>query len=739
MAIFAQETNPSFWDNAVLDEFVIPFGDWFKQVVFWTDLNLGRLFQWIELPFAFLFNLILEAKFMGVPWPDWWPAKFLELRADDEEAYLDFGFGLQELPWWIVIAGFFLVALFVRNIKVATFVAFALTICGLLGTSFWDETTKTIGMVFVAVALCAIIGVPLGVACGRIDGLWSVVRPTLDAMQVVHPFVYMLPAIFFFGIGEVASTMVTMVFALPPIVRLTNLGVRQVPEDVVEASRAFGAPESRVLFDVQLPLSRVAIMTGLNQTLLLAFSMLGIAALMSAGGLGKLLLLALNNQQKELAASAGLAFFLVAVALDRMSQPESGDTSFWQRIGAAWTNRRTPENLLPDPDDAPAKATLSTGPDVVEALTARERMGFPIAAAGAVIALVSLFLTWSQGSVIPSHSRQADLDLDIASSGLDATGGSWYGYVVALCGVLALLSALNTWLRPGRGSRLFKPDVGLVTGGGVLGAAVAFLLVHPDINAVASKSIGGWIALVGGALIVLGYGLAAINAPYGPHSPLPGGIQWGRVIGCSVALAFLVLGSFSYWSSDTRGGTLMTPEIEAEIDRLREEAAGDPVKAAANAQEISNLVNSARASDLVQRNGFQEEGPGLGPLAIALGVLGLALALPGAGLFGRVEEHQQRFFNGLVGAVGFAIMALATGWIGSLARATDPGYVSGLGSFLVFCAGFIIFSSARGVLTQFFRRKVHKIDTSRGHTEETLFEAGIAEDELVGAAAGGAQ
>ena len=132
-------------------------------------------------------------------------------------------------------------------------------------------------MVFVAVLLCAIVGIPLGIACGRIDAVWNVVRPVLDAMQVVHAFVYMLPVIFFWSIGVVPGTMVTMVFALPPLIRLTNLGIRQVPEEVVEASRAFGATELRVLTDVQLPLARPALMTGLNQTLLMSIAMIGIA------------------------------------------------------------------------------------------------------------------------------------------------------------------------------------------------------------------------------------------------------------------------------------------------------------------------------------------------------------------------------------------------------------------------------------------------------------------------------
>ena len=150
-------------------------------------------------------------------------------------------------------------------------------------------------------------------------------------MQVIHAFVYLLPFIYFWGVGRVAATMATMVFALPPLIRLTNLGIRQVPEDVVEASRAYGAPERRVLMDVQLPLARPAIMTGVNQTLLLAFSMLGIAAILGAGGLGSLLFRALGQQDVSLAAASGLAFFILAVILDRISQTEGTQGGMFSR------------------------------------------------------------------------------------------------------------------------------------------------------------------------------------------------------------------------------------------------------------------------------------------------------------------------------------------------------------------------------------------------------------------------
>ena len=183
-----------------------------------------------------------------------------------------------------------------RNLTVAVGAAAGLVVCGLLGNQYWEETARTIGLILVAVLLCVIIGIPLGILAGRVDGAWSVLRPTLDAMQVIHSFVYLFRSSTSGASAPSRATMATMIFALPPLIRLTNLGIRQVPEDVVEAARAYGAPERRVLLDVQLPLARPAIMTGINQTLLLAFSMLGVAAIMGAGGLGRLLFRAIGQQ-----------------------------------------------------------------------------------------------------------------------------------------------------------------------------------------------------------------------------------------------------------------------------------------------------------------------------------------------------------------------------------------------------------------------------------------------------------
>ncbi len=383
MSLLAQSESPGISDNKVLDQWEVPFGEWIDQMVDWIKLNLEWLLDGIKWPFDFLFRNFVD----GPGHHPWWQ--------------------ITDMSWIGVCAIVFVFGALLRNVKVAGFVTGALALCGLLGVEYWEETAITVGMIIVAVVLCAMIGIPVGILSGRIDGVWNTVRPVLDAMQVVHPFVYMLPVIFFFSLGLVPATMVTMVFALPPLIRLTNLGIRQVPEDVVEASRAYGAPEWRVLSDVQLPLARPAIMTGLNQTLLLSISMLGIAAIMGAGGLGLLVFRAVQNLDVAGGAAAGLALYIVALVLDRISQSEDSDPlNLFARVRQAWAHRRDPEALLPEAAVIGAVAKTRGQP---APLAMAERRSLVIAAVGAMIAVIAVLLPWGYDSgKISGYSRLVD-------------------------------------------------------------------------------------------------------------------------------------------------------------------------------------------------------------------------------------------------------------------------------------------------------------------------------------------
>ena len=676
MNLLAQAEGRSLFDNDILDDWEIPFGAWIDQSVDWIDNNLQGLLDALAWPFDFLIGNFVN----------------------------DF---LAQIWWVWVVLGMFVIASLTRNVKVGAFVAVSLTICGLLGNDFWLQTARTIGFIFVAVLLSVIVGIPVGVACGRVDGFWRVVRPALDAMQVVHSFVYMLPFIFFFGIGEVSATMVTMVFALPPLIRLTNLGIRQVPEDVVEASRAYGAPEIRVLFDVQLPLARRAIMTGINQTLLLAISMLGIAAIMGAGGLGALLFRALSNQDVALAASGGLAFFLVAVVLDRMSQREDSDTgNLFRRIHLAWVHRQDPEVLL----GTGAKAAPVRKADVYATVDRRERMSMFITGVGAVVAIVSVFLPWtSEAGKISAYGRRADEALPgEVFDGLSASGGSFFGIIILALALFTVLAVVKVFWSPGVGARWLAADGAVIASIAMLLTALSHLFATPSfLGTDPGTGVGVLLAVAGAAVASVGAFRWVQVAPHSPLHPLSAEIAWGRMISVGIAVAVLVAGMLGGWSFDGRQDVVITPELQAEMDALRQKAADNPADAGPIAAELSSLMASAQASGDIVTDGRSEEGPGLGIWTVLAGVVAAAATLVASGVFG-INEHKQWQWSAITSGLGAGIACIGLAWVFTHVRSADPNYLSGIGSFLTMLAGVFIVASGSGVMKEFRRSKVYE-------------------------------
>ena len=185
----------------------------------------------------------------------------------------------------------------------------------------------TLAMVLTALLFSIVIGVPLGIWASRSERVDSTTRVILDGMQTIHPFVYLVPIVMLLGIGQVPGTIATIIFALPPIVRLTNLGIRQVSAEVVEAGRAFGSSDRQILFDVQIPLAMPTIMAGLNQTLMLSLSMVVIVALIAGGGLGAEILRSVGRLDIGRAMNAGLSVLILAIVLDRISQGKSTQQS----------------------------------------------------------------------------------------------------------------------------------------------------------------------------------------------------------------------------------------------------------------------------------------------------------------------------------------------------------------------------------------------------------------------------
>jgi glycine betaine/proline transport system permease protein len=268
------------------EEQLIPLDSWVQTFVNWLVMNYRDFFQGIKVP--------IELCLQGLEW------------------------FFTTLPPLVIILLFAVAAWRFAGKGVAVFTVLSFFLVGYLG--LWRETMITISMVISSVFFCALIGIPLGIMSGRSDRFQTFLRPCLDAMQTVPSFVYLVPVVMLFSIGTVSGILATIVFALPPIVRLTSLGIRQVHPELIEAALAFCATSGQVLRKVQVPLAMPSIMAGLNQTLMMALSMVVIAALIGAGGLGNPVVQGLNSLQIGLATIGGLAIVLLAMVLDRITQ-----------------------------------------------------------------------------------------------------------------------------------------------------------------------------------------------------------------------------------------------------------------------------------------------------------------------------------------------------------------------------------------------------------------------------------
>ncbi len=270
----------------MFEDKVIPLDSWVSQSVDWLVENYRDFFQ-------------------SLKWP-----------VDQTLNGLDAG--LNWLHPLVIIAAISFAAYRFSGKSLAVFSAVTLTLIGLLG--LWEDTMTTLAMVLSSVVFCALVGIPVGIWAGRSDRFETALRPVLDAMQTTPAFVYLVPIVMLFSVGNVAGVLATIVFALPPVIRLTCLGIRQVHPELVEAAQAFGATRWQVLRRVQIPLAMPTIMAGLNQTIMMALSMVVIAALIGAGGLGSPVILGLNTLDIGQAVTGGLGIVLIAIILDRVTQ-----------------------------------------------------------------------------------------------------------------------------------------------------------------------------------------------------------------------------------------------------------------------------------------------------------------------------------------------------------------------------------------------------------------------------------
>ncbi|MEE9321938.1 MAG: proline/glycine betaine ABC transporter permease [Granulosicoccus sp.] len=226
---------------------------------------------------------------------------------------------LLNTPWPLILGGIVLIAwLGSRSWKITLMTFLTLISIGYL--DMWDNTMRTISMMFVCTLVSIVLGIPLGIAMSKSDRLQSIVTPVLDIMQTMPGFVYLIPVVMLLGIGKVPGLLAVVIYAIPPIIRLTNLGIRMVDKEVLEAADAFGSSSWQRLKNVQIPLAMPTIMAGINQTIMMALALVVIASMIGVKGLGQPVLKAIANQYFTLGMFNGLAIVGIAIIFDRVSQ-----------------------------------------------------------------------------------------------------------------------------------------------------------------------------------------------------------------------------------------------------------------------------------------------------------------------------------------------------------------------------------------------------------------------------------
>lgn len=266
--------------------FALPLGEWINIAVDWLTVTLSSVFNIITI--GIRTPLVYIERFL------WW------------------------IPWWALILILAILAWKVARHWVATVTVIGLLFIGLIG--LWDHTMTTLAIIVTAVFVSVLIGIPMGIIAAKSDRFEQSIRPILDGMQTMPSFVYLIPAVFFFGLGKVPAVVATFIYAVPPSIRLTNLGIRQVAAETVEAGKAFGCTGAQLLFKIQLPLARPNIMAGVNQTIMMALAMVVIASMIGASGLGLEVLRGIERLDVGRGFLAGFAIVIVAIIIDRISQ-----------------------------------------------------------------------------------------------------------------------------------------------------------------------------------------------------------------------------------------------------------------------------------------------------------------------------------------------------------------------------------------------------------------------------------
>ncbi|HIF9396929.1 TPA: ABC transporter permease [Photobacterium damselae] len=239
---------------------------------------------------------------------------------------------LLDSPWWLVIAVLAPLAYVAsRSWKLTLGVIVSFVLIGVFG--MWDNTMRTMSIILVSTLVAIGVGIPIGIAMARSDRVQNGVTPMLDVMQTMPAFVYLIPVVMLLGIGKIPGVIAVVIYAIPPVIRLTNLGIRLVDKEVLEAATAYGASPMQRLFGVQLPLAMPNIMAGINQTIMMALAMVVIASMIGVKGLGQPVLKSITNQYFTLGLLNGLAIVALAIIFDRISQSYAKRTQ--QHLGGS--------------------------------------------------------------------------------------------------------------------------------------------------------------------------------------------------------------------------------------------------------------------------------------------------------------------------------------------------------------------------------------------------------------------
>ncbi len=269
------------------------------------NLGIGKAFEhvinWMQESFAVFFDMI-RVSIKAV------------LNASESALLLP--------PPFVLILILVVIAYLTAKRGVAIFTLLGFLLIYFMG--LWELTMATLALIFTAAMLALIIAIPLGIWSSKNDVLKSIIRPILDFMQTLPAFIYLIPAVIFFELGEVPGVIATLIFSLPPAVRLTDLGIRQVPSEIREAAESFGASPAQMLFKAELPVATPTIMAGVNQTIMLALSMVVIAGMIGAGGLGNEVLRGLQQMDLPAGFEAGISIVILAIFLDRVTQALGG-------------------------------------------------------------------------------------------------------------------------------------------------------------------------------------------------------------------------------------------------------------------------------------------------------------------------------------------------------------------------------------------------------------------------------